>query len=167
MDGPGLDAQAGRMLLSSSTGEENRLDQSLAISMVNQLKQLIINSLSSDGSPEGRLEISKQVQLVSSNRLATNSKLRLINLRPGDLSLIDQEELIAELESRIQIERQVLKYMSDTLPSNKKDPMPTTNGDPTVNPIAGPEHAQVIDNSIPITSTQLTQNEQEDTNMES
>ncbi|KAH9467206.1 hypothetical protein MJO29_001027 [Puccinia striiformis f. sp. tritici] len=165
MDGPGLDAQAGRMLLSSSTGEENRLDQSLAISMVNQLKQLIINSLSSDGSPEGRLEISKQASLLK--QTCNKFEAQVNQLTAGDLSLIDQEELIAELESRIQIERQVLKYMSDTLPSNKKDPMPTTNGDPTVNPIAGPEHAQVIDNSIPITSTQLTQNEQEDTNMES
>ncbi|KAI9600756.1 hypothetical protein H4Q26_000548 [Puccinia striiformis f. sp. tritici PST-130] len=145
MDGSGLDAQAGRMLLSSSTGEENRLDQSLAISMVNQLKQLIINSLSSDGSPEGRLEISKQASLLK--QTCNKFEAQVNQLTAGDLSLIDQEELIAELESRIQIERQVLKYMSDTLPR--------------------PEHAQVIDNSIPITSTQLTQNEQEDTNMES
>ncbi|POV98926.1 hypothetical protein PSHT_13775 [Puccinia striiformis] len=160
MDGPGLDAQAGRMLLSSSTGEENRLDQSLAISMVNQLKQLIINSLSSDGSPEGRLEISKQASLLKQTCNKFEAQVLRLTLQ------VSNSDLSADMYHH-EKKRQVLKYMSDTLPSNKKDPMPTTNGDPTVNPIAGPEHAQVIDNSIPITSTQLTQNEQEDTNMES
>jgi hypothetical protein len=59
-----LEPRIGSLTLDGEAGE--RLDQSMAISMVDQLKQLLINSLSSKGSAESRLEISNQVGSISS-----------------------------------------------------------------------------------------------------
>ncbi|OAV96200.1 hypothetical protein PTTG_03407 [Puccinia triticina 1-1 BBBD Race 1] len=154
---PRLDA----LTLGGETGE--RLDQSMAISLVKQLKQLLINSLSSNGSAESRLEISSQANLLRQTVAKLERQINL--LAAGDLSLLDQQELIKKLESRIQIEREILRFMGDTLPSNKET-TPTASGNATADPM-GSEHVQA--DTLPAAPTQPSQKDevqQEDTRME-
>ncbi|KAA1077982.1 hypothetical protein PGT21_025865 [Puccinia graminis f. sp. tritici] len=159
-----LEARLGSLTLDGETGE--RLDQSMAISMVDQLKQLLINSLSSKGSAESRLEISNQANLLK--QTATKLERQIKVLTAGDLSLLDQEELISSLESRIQIEREILQFMSDTLPS-KKETATTTKPTPSGNAATDTSSCeQVQTDNILETFNRTSQKDgkQEDTGME-
>ncbi|PLW11750.1 hypothetical protein PCANC_13799 [Puccinia coronata f. sp. avenae] len=113
-----LEPRAGKAPADSQPEEADRLDRSMAVSLVEQLKQLLIHTLTSDGTPESKLDISNQANLLK----VTVGKLeRQLQLLPaGDLSLRDQEELIAKLENRIDVERQVLRFMAETLPAHKE-----------------------------------------------
>lgn len=93
------------------------LDPSLMILLIKQLKELIVKSLSLDGTTESRLEISNQANQLKQLMMRAENQIK--NLMAGDLSLLDQEELISKLEKRVQLERDVLKFMSDALSSKE------------------------------------------------
>lgn len=87
------------------------------ILLIKQLKELIVKSLSLDGTTESRLEISNQANQLKQLMMRAENQIK--NLMAGDLSLLDQEELISKLEKRVQLERDVLKFMSDALSSKE------------------------------------------------
>jgi len=90
------------------------LDGRLAVGLVSQLKRLIVETLTCDGSGPSRLDISSQASLLK--RSLAQLLLQLARLPAADLSLHDQQTLISDLEARIRIERQVLAFMGHTLP---------------------------------------------------
>ncbi|KNZ55351.1 hypothetical protein VP01_2701g3 [Puccinia sorghi] len=116
-EGRGKADRSGQLLWEGDTGEgaaTGQLDGRMAVELVGQLKRLVVQTLTCDGSAPSRLDISAQASLLK--RTLATLHLQLARLPAADLSLRDQQSLISDLESRIQIERQVLAFMGHTLP---------------------------------------------------